>query len=92
LLNPLLKEPFRAAFTEGRVIASAVGALWFICAVTAGEANLTTRGTGLSSSAGIFTVTKFLTFKAPQWVWYVYVCIQVLSGIQHEDILGWLAL
>ena len=63
-----------------------------VCAITAGVANLTTRGTGLSSSAGIFTVTKFLTFKAPQWVWYVYVCIQVLSGIQHEDILGWLAL
>jgi len=53
------------------VIASAVGALRLICAVIAGVANLTTRGTDLSSSGGIFTVTKFLTFKVAQWVWYV---------------------
>ena len=71
MLNPLLKEPFRAAFTKGRMTASAVGALRLICAITVGVADLTTRGTGLSSSASIFAMTKFLAFKATQWVLYV---------------------
>jgi len=69
LLNFFFKLPFWTALAEGRVIASAVGALCLICAVTASVANLTTHGTGLSSSASIFAVTEFLAFKAAQWVW-----------------------
>jgi len=68
LLELFLKLPFWTALAEGRVIASAVGALWFTCAITAGVANLTTRGAGFPSSACIFAVNKFLTFKAAQWV------------------------
>jgi len=59
LLHLFLKYPFGAAFVEGRVIASAVWALWLICAVIAGVANLTTCGTSLFN----FTLVK--QSKAP---------------------------
>jgi len=49
----------------------AIWALRLICAITAGVADLTTRGAGLSSPASIFAVNKCLAFKATQWVRYV---------------------
>ena len=54
------------------MIASAVGALCFICAITAGVADLTTRGAGLPSPACILAVTKFLALEATQWIRYVW--------------------
>jgi len=54
------------------VTASAVRALRLIGTITAGAADLTTHGTGLSSSASTFSMTKFLAFEAVQWVWYIH--------------------
>jgi len=54
------------------VTATAVQELCLIGTIYAGVADLTTRGTGLSSSASILSMTKFLAFKATQWVWYIY--------------------
>ena len=71
-LNPFLKEPFRAAFVEGRVTASTVRALCLICTIVVAVTNLTTRGTSLPSSARIFAMTKLLAFEAAQWVRYIY--------------------
>jgi len=52
--------------------ASAVWALRLIYTITTRVANLITRGAGLSSPASIFAMTKFLAFKAAQWVQYVW--------------------
>jgi len=53
------KLPLWTALAQGKVIASAVGALWFTCAITAGVAILTTRGARLPSPACILAVTNF---------------------------------